>query len=112
MLQICSKEGALTEIVKELPCHFVITIGALSPPHFLLHGVADFAADRCECQAGAQAALIAHSCPAVASPSAQVVLPPYDAEPMSPGKIGENEGAKFFCHTGFRMQRLLLFFSR
>ena len=45
---------------------FVITIGPGAPSATLLAArVADFAADRCECQAGRQAALIAHSCPAV-----------------------------------------------
>ena len=104
MLQICSKEGALTEIVKELPCHFVITIGALSPPHFLLHGLLTLLLIDVNVRqaGGSDCALVSRRPPSAL----------YDAEPMSPGKIGENEGAKFFCHTGFRMQRLLLPFSR
>ena len=53
---------------------------------FFHHCVAaDFAADRCECQA----ALIAHSCP---SPSRAPTQSP--AEPMSPDKIGGEKGSQ------------------
>ena len=76
---------------------FVIPIGALSPSHFFLATrVTDFAAERCECQAGgSDCALVSRRPPPSPLKSCS------DAEPMSPGKIGENKGAKFLCHTGW-----------
>ena len=90
---------------------FVITIGpALRLPHLLLHALLTLLLiDVNVRQAGGSDCALVSRRRVPLRPSRA----PCDAEPMSPGKIGENEGAKFFCHTtGFQMQRLLLPFSR
>ena len=73
---------------------------------FFRHCVADFAADRCECQA----ALIAHSCPL--SPSrAPTQLGRWwcrRGSQWAQTKSGEKEGARFFCDTGLTVEIYLL----